>query len=204
MISEDLLIQFGAEIRKVKKNELIFEIGYYARFYYQIVAGKVKMNNFTEDGKEFIQNIFVPGQSFGEPPLFIDELYPANAIAVTDGKILQIAKTAFYDLLEQHPAAALAVNRSLARRLYYKSFMAPELSSQSPERRLVKLLTYLQEHDKLKDVEYVVDLSRQQLADLTGLRVETVIRAIKQLEKKDILIIREGKIVLNASFKTIS
>ncbi len=195
MINEELLLQFGAEIRKIKKNELIFEIGHFPGYYYQIMEGKVKMNNFTDDGKEFIQNIFVAGQSFGEPPLFIDEPYPANAVAVTKGKILQIKKTQFYELLHSHPEASLALNKSLARRLYYKSIMAPEISSQSPEKRIIKLLSYLKEHEKQKEVAFLVDLSRQQLADLTGLRVETVIRTIKKLETKGLLKIVEGKVI---------
>lgn len=195
MINEELLLQFGAEIRKIKKNELIFEIGHFPGYYYQIMEGKVKMNNFTDDGKEFIQNIFVAGQSFGEPPLFIDEPYPANAVAVTKGKILQIKKTQFYELLHSHPEASLALNKSLARRLYYKSIMAPEISSQSPEKRIIKLLRYLKEHEKQKEVAFLVDLSRQQLADLTGLRVETVIRTIKKLETKGLLKIVEGKVI---------
>lgn len=195
MISEELLLQFGAEIRKIKKNELIFEIGHFPGYYYQIIEGKVKMNNFTDDGKEFIQNIFVAGQSFGEPPLFIDEPYPANAIAVTKGKILQIKKTQFYEMLHKHPEASLELNRSLARRLYYKSVMAPEISSQNPEKRIIRLLSYLKEREKQKEAVFLVDLSRQQLGDLTGLRVETVIRTIKKLETKGILKIVEGKVL---------
>src|SRR5690606_15975957 len=197
MISEELLLQFGAEIRNVKKNELIFEAGHFPGFYFQIVEGKVKMNNFAEDGKEFIQNIFVAGQSFGEPPLFIDEPYPANAIAVTKGKIIEIPKTRFYEMLHKHPDISMELNKSLARRLYYKSIMAPEISSQSPEKRIWTLLTYLKKREGENQSEFLVDLSRQQLADLTGLRVETVIRTIKQLEKKKKLKIYEGKIVLS-------
>ncbi len=201
MISEELLMECGAEYRKMEKNELIFEIGYFPNYYYQIKEGRVKMNNLTEDGKEFIQNIFVPGQSFGEPPLFIDEPYPANAIAISKGIIIQIRKNLFYEMLQKHPEVSLALNKSLARRLYYKSVMAPELSSQSPEKRLVKLLYYLMEHRKNDHEDFIVDLSRQQLADLTGLRVETVIRTIKQLEKKEMLKIKEGKIFIKGSHK---
>lgn len=199
MISEELLMECGAEYRKMEKNELIFEIGHFPNYYYQIKEGRVKMNNLTEDGKEFIQNIFVPGQSFGEPPLFIDEPYPANAIAISKGIIIQIKKNLFYEMLQKHPEVSLALNKSLARRLYYKSVMAPELSSQSPEKRLIKLLYYLMEHRKNDNEEFIVDLSRQQLADLTGLRVETVIRTIKQLEKKEMLKIKEGKIFLKGT-----
>lgn len=195
MIDLNLLLEFGGEHRKVKKNELIFEEGTFPAFYYQIVEGEVKMNNFTEDGKEFIQNIFTQGQSFGEPPLFIDEPYPANAVAITPAVLMQIPKNAFYSLLNQYPEVSFAINKSLARRLYYKSVMAPEISSQDPEKRLLTLMDYLKSHynEDLKE-EYLIPMTRQQLADLTGLRVETVIRTIKHLERRGELKIIQRKI----------
>ncbi|WLD23435.1 Crp/Fnr family transcriptional regulator [Flavobacterium dauae] len=196
MIKIDLLLSCGATLRNVEKNEVIFEAGQFPSYYYQVVEGKVKMNNYSEDGKEFIQDIFTAGRSFGEPPLFIDEPYPANAIAITKGTVVQITKTLFYEMLRKDPEISIEINRSLARRLFYKAIMAPELSSQSPEKRLLKLLYYLKEQQINNNKEFMVELSRQQLADLTGLRVETVIRTIKQLEKQGSLKIVEGKIFL--------
>ncbi|MEF9477344.1 helix-turn-helix domain-containing protein [Chryseobacterium sp. 1B4] len=38
-----------------------------------------------------------------------------------------------------------------------------------------------------KQYSYEVPLTRQQIANLTGLRVETVIRTVKKMEKKDII-----------------
>lgn len=195
MIDLNLLFEFGAESRTVAKNELIFEEGTFPAFYYQVISGEIKMNNFTEDGKEFIQNIFRNGESFGEPPLFIDEPYPANAIAIQASEIIQIPKNAFYELLQKHTEVSLIINRSLARRLYYKSIMAPEISSQEPEKRLLTLLDYLKSHHHTDEEQsFLVPMTRQQLADLTGLRVETVIRTIKNLEKKGSLKIIQRKI----------
>lgn len=195
MVDLNLLFEFGGERRKVKKNEVIFEEGTFPAFYYQIIEGEVKMNNFTEDGKEFIQNIFTEGQSFGEPPLFIDEPYPANAMAIVPSVLVQIPKNSFYTLLNEYPEVSLIINKSLARRLYYKSVMAPEISSQDPQKRLLTLMDYLKAHyGEDPEVDYVIPMTRQQLADLTGLRVETVIRTIKQLEKDGELKIIQRKI----------
>lgn len=196
MIKLDLLLDNGGILREVKKNEVIFKAGQFPSYYYQVVKGDVKMNNYSEDGKEFIQEIFSPGRSFGEPPLFINEPYPANAIAISNGVILQIKKTLFDEMLYKFPEISIEINKSLARRLYYKAIMAPELSSQSPDKRLLKLLHYLKNQNPTASEYYLVELSRQQLADLTGLRVETVIRTIKQLEKQAHLKIIEGKIYL--------
>ncbi len=200
MIKVDLILSCGGTLRNVVKNELIFKAGHFPSYYYQVVEGKVKMNNYSDDGKEFIQEIFTAGRSFGEPPLFINEPYPANAIAISAGVVVQIKKSLFDEMLYKYPEVSIELNRSLARRLYYKAIMAPELSSQNPEKRLLKLLHYLKEQTGSTTDFFLVELSRQQLADLTGLRVETVIRTIKHLEKQGYLKIIEGKIYLEKMF----
>ncbi|AJA69616.1 MULTISPECIES: Crp/Fnr family transcriptional regulator [Myroides] len=199
MITIELLMQYGAEIREVKKNEIIFQEGNYPSHYYQVVSGKVKMNNFSADGREFIQNIFTSGQSFGEPPLFIEERYPANAIAVSNAKIIQLPKGDFYEMMRQNNEVSLAMNKSLSRRLYYKSIMAPDIASQDPDNRIMTLLNYLKSHQQAVEETsrpLTIDLTRQQIADLTGLRVETVIRTLKRLESDSKVQIINSKVVI--------
>lgn len=195
MISESILLEFGARKLHVKKGETLFYAGDTPKYYYQVIAGEVKMNNFNDEGKEFIQGIFTGGMSFGEPPLFIDKPYPANAEAITDAEVLLISKEAFFEMLRKNPEVNLAMSVTLSQRLYFKSIMASEISSQDAEHRIIKLIDYFKEIVGLKPNEkYKVSLTRQQIADLTGLRVETVIRAIKALEKKGALTITERKI----------
>lgn len=195
MVSESLLLQFGAVKRQVKKGEGLFNAGDAPRYFYQVVSGEVKMNNFNDEGKEFIQGIFTAGMSFGEPPLFIDKPYPANAEAITDAEVLVIPKASFFEMLKDNPEVNLAVSVTLSQRLYFKSIMASEISSQDAEHRIIKLIDYFKEITGFPAEEkYKVSLTRQQIADLTGLRVETVIRAIKALEKKGALLIADRKI----------
>ncbi len=196
MIDPKLLIQFNAEVLEVEKGNIIFDYGSKAQFYFQVKAGEVKMNNINRDGKEFIQGIFYEGQSFGEPPLFADVAYPAGAETITNAEIYRLPKDAFFELLKQNPEAHLKVSEVLASRLYYKAIMASEISSQEPEHRILRLLDYTKTHiQKLGAHEIMeVDLTRQQIADLTGLRVETVIRACKALEKKGEIQIKKRKI----------
>ena len=74
--------------------------------------------------------------------------------------------------------------------------IAAEIASHDPEHRLLKLIDFLKtDVGNCQPSElYQVALTRQQLADLTGLRVETVIRTIKALEKKGILSVNKRKI----------
>lgn len=196
IIDERILLECGATLKKYSKDTIIFQEGEKAKYYWQIKSGEVKMNNFNDEAKEFIQGIFSDGESFGEPPLLIAKSYPANAVALTNVVLLQLPKTVFLELLRKHPETAIAITTRLANRLYYKSVMASEISSQDSEHRLLKLIDYLKIHVEgvPENKKYGVTLTRQQLADLTGLRVETVIRAIKALEKKGALIIEKRKI----------
>lgn len=195
MINEDILLEFGACKMAYKKGEILFKEGDLPKYFYQILSGSVKMNNFNDEGKEFIQGIFSKGNTFGEPPLFINKPYPSNAVAISYTTVYTILKEDFFKLLLANPEINLRMSEVLSQRLYYKSIMASEISSQDAEHRIIKLIDYLKEEKGVSpDVKYKVSLTRQQIADLTGLRVETVIRAIKILEKKEFLKIKDRKI----------
>jgi CRP-like cAMP-binding protein len=144
------------------------------------------MYGINEDGKEFIHGIFTDGDTFGEPPLLNGKPYVTNAIALADSEIWTLPKPDFLRMLSDAPEAAVSVCRRLADRLYYKSLMAMEISTEDPEHRLLRFFDFLK-FDVAKSemtTPYPINLTRQQLADVTGLRVETVIRTVKSLEKK--------------------
>lgn len=185
MISEKKLIEYNAAHIKIDKDIYLFKQGEQAKYYFQIIKGSVKMNNFNDDGKEFIQGIFYDGQSFGEPPLFDTFNYPANAVTLEKTELYKLPKDLFFKLLEENPKTTIGVTKSIAKRLHYKAIMAVEISSQEASHRILTLLDYLKEnfHHQINLTE--TNLTRQQIADLTGLRVETVIRTLKKLEKEE-------------------
>jgi len=196
MIHLALLEKYNGIIKNYKSGDIIFEEGKQPTHYYQIISGEVKMNNYNDEGKEFIQGIFYKDQCFGEPPLFIDQAYPANAVAVVDSELIVITKEKFLELLKNNSDISLKIIKNLSQRLYYKSVMAAEISSQDPEHRVLRLIDYSIEQLNFKKEEagFLINFTRQQIGDLTGLRVETVIRAIKSLEKKGDLKIINRKV----------
>nr|WP_294781178.1 Crp/Fnr family transcriptional regulator [uncultured Flavobacterium sp.] len=196
MIAVELLQRYGALKKSFSKNEIIFEEGNLPTHYYQIISGEIKMCNYNDDGREFIQGIFYKEQSFGEPPLFLNQKYPANAITVEESEILLLLKPNFLKLLEENPSVSIKIIENLAQRLYYKSVMAAEISTHEPEHRVLKLIDHgIAYFNFQKDKNgYLINFTRQQIGDLTGLRVETVIRAIKALEKKGELKIINRKV----------
>lgn len=196
MIDESILRNYEVAERHFPKNEILFSKGQIPRFYYQLITGEVKMSSYNDAGKEFIQGIFSNGRSFGEPPLIGNFNYPANAITLTDCTLFVLSKEQFIQLLLDNPEVHLEFTRVLANRLYYKAIMSSGNSNEKSDERILTLIDYLkfQIYKIPEETRFEIDLTRQQIADLTGLRVETVIRSLKKLAIKKEIIIAKRKI----------
>ena len=184
-----------ASLLVLEKDEVIFGRGDHPNFYHLVCEGQVKMSVLHESGKEFVQGYFGPGESFGEPPFFIEEPYPAAAFAVEESTVWRISRENFLEMMAAHPDLLMQITRALSRRLLYKSMMLNELAVGEATHRLRALIGYLQGQEGMHSGPFQVPFTRQDLADMTGLRVETVIRAVKSLESDGELRIERGKII---------
>jgi CRP/FNR family transcriptional regulator, cyclic AMP receptor protein len=193
MINPEILEKFGATKKLLAKTEILFEEGTEAHYYYQIISGEIKVLNWSEDGKEFIQGIFTEGQGLGEPPLLGCFNYPASGIAIMPSEIYKLSYQSMVDLLKDNFDIHLKLTHILSNRLQYKAMIMKGMSSYDAEHRIVSLLRYLKKRDGVKGI-YEVTLTRQNLADLTGLRVETVIRTVKLMQEQKKVKIKGRKI----------
>jgi CRP-like cAMP-binding protein len=197
MINIGFLMKHGAQLRQYSKGQIIFYEGNEAQYFFVIIKGKVKVININDNSKEFIQGIFYNGQSFGEAPLFSDEQkYSATAIADGDVEIARLEKTAFFKILKNNFELHFEITRVLATKVLFKEMLNREISSHTPEHCLIALFHYLKKERKKTGEKFQIDLTRQELANLTGLRVETVIRAVKKLETDGKLKILNRKIYI--------
>lgn len=194
-------MQYNAAVVSLKKNDMLFQQGEIASSFYIVKAGRIKMSNYSDDGKEFVQGYFTQGLSFGEPPFFSKGEYPASAIAMEKSEVWKVPHDDFLRLLKNNFDIHLALMQTLCTRLVYKSTMLSELAIEEAEHRLLTLIRYLAEDKTVRSKAPIkLSFTRQQLADMTGLRVETVIRSIKVLEQKRQLVIDDdGKIVWKQS-----
>lgn len=195
MIDIDILLTWGATYKKVAAGETIFREGTEGIFYHQLVSGSVRWVNITDEGKEFIQNMIEPGDCFGEFPLFDDQPYAASAIANKESVVIRLHKNTFRQLLKEHPEIHFDFTRMLTQRLRFKFMFIQELAAADPEHTIVTLFNYFKQTKRhICQNCNKVQLTRQQIADMTGLRVETVIRTIKNLEEKGQVTIDKGKV----------
>ena len=198
MIDIDTLLAWGATYKKLSTEEIIFREGTESHFYYQLVSGSVRWININDEGKEFIQTIISPGECFGEMPLFDSEPFAATAIADTESVIIRLCKSSFMQLLIDKPGLHFAFTKMVCERLRFKFMLQTELSNHNPEHNILTLLNYFKKKEKnICPKCSKLNLTRQQIANMTGMRVETVIRAMRHMHEKGELQINKGKVYYN-------
>jgi CRP/FNR family transcriptional regulator len=182
MIDYNVLITYGGVSKKVSKGEMIFEEGASPRFFYQIIRGEVKLFSTNSEGKILMQGIFQEGQSFGESSLLLDKQYPTTAQATQSGVIVRISKENVLNLLRDFPEVAFGLLQNFAEKIYDRASAVQIWVSHSPEE---KIQLFLNKHKSIETTteQKIVPFTRQQIADFTGLRVETVIRTLKKMAR---------------------
>ncbi len=202
-ISVDLLLNYGAIETKYPKNHTIFSEGETARSFYQIRKGIVKMFTYNDAGNELIMGFFTDNDSFGEPPIFGKFPYPCTAISVIDTTIMKIETENFKELIKDNFAFHLELDKILSERVSYKSFLLKEVLNESTEHKILSIIDYFklksikryEDEGRPKPTFYVFPFTRNELAAMVGLRVETVIRHVRKLADLEQILIKNRKIL---------
>ena len=189
------LERYHAKLVTLKKDQMLFQEGDEATDYLQVESGSVKMFIVSEEGQEFIQGLFNAGESFGEPALIARFPYPGNAMAIEPSKVWKLPADYFFQMLKENFELHLKMDQVLCQRLRYKSMVLSEISSHEPEHRILSLLKHYKSKSPQPKDKIIIPYTRQQLADMSGLRVETVIRTVKKMEKERKLSLSGHKIV---------
>lgn len=182
-IDLDLLYSWGAVAKKYKKNDIVFNEDEIANFYFQILEGSVRLFNSNDEGKEFTQGIFHKEEGFGEPPLFINETYPSKAIAIQDSTILKLSKEKFLKILDEYPSIQKDFLILLAYKIHSKAKTSKEIINQKPEFRIIAFLNSFKKKSGHTNEKILIPYTRQEIANYTGLRVETVIRVFTKMNE---------------------
>ncbi len=192
-----ILEKYHARLLTLRKDQVLFHEGDQAIDYYQVENGSVKMYIVSPDGQEFIQGIFSAGESFGEPALIGKFPYPGGAKAIEGGKVWKLGGDYFQQMLRENFDLHLRMTQVLCQRLRYKSMVLSEISSYEPDHRILSLLKYFKVKNIKpgEDCRVRIPYTRQQIADMSGLRVETVIRTVKKMEKEGKLFLEGHKIL---------
>jgi CRP-like cAMP-binding protein len=171
--------------RKFHKHKTIVEEGLPGDYMYVLREGRVKVTKLSGDGREKILEMLEEGAFFGEMSLLDGAPRIASVKALTDVRILALARNDFLNVLRRSPGLALAVIQELTRRLRQVDERASSLSFQRVKERTQGLLARLaREATPVRGCLQTPALTHQQIADMIGTSRETVTRALKTLKEQ--------------------
>lgn len=183
-ITDERLIQYGGVFVSYSKKEYIFREGAAARFFFKLVEGDVRLFSANEEGKQLTQGWFSSGESFGEPPLLLEQPYPCSSEAINSCTIIKLGRENLIRLFAENPESSHTLMMTFAERIHKKANAARVMNCKSAEEKIMYFLSINKEIKDDSDRQ-LVRFTRNQIADATGLRVETVIRTLLKMSKQN-------------------
>jgi CRP-like cAMP-binding protein len=108
----------ATEEQRVAAGTVLFRRGDPCGGFYLIVVGRVKLALLAPAGAEKVVEILGPGQSFGEPVMFLGKAHMLCAETIADSLLLFIRSGAILEAIERNPELARRMLAEMSQRLY--------------------------------------------------------------------------------------
>lgn len=169
----------------------LFCAGEPSRRLYVLRAGRVKLTRSLPDGREQILGLCEPGDLLGLDAL-AGECYTHSAQALTPAAACALAYPDLVKVFEQNPAVTLRVLERLRAELARAQRHISELGLKSATERVASYLLSLVPPGRAVPVRLSLPLTRQEMAELLGLTVETVSRTMTELARRGVVQVLRG------------
>ncbi len=198
-LTETELFKNNFVLREASPDKVIYREGQIPRGVYILKKGKVKISQFSADGKEQIVFIYRKNELFGYRPLLCNETHPVTATTLEDCVYAFIPKKIFMNALEVSPdlVRTLLTQLSLEFMVWLNKI---NVLGQLPvtERTAIALLILNEKYKKegKEHLNTVINLSRDNIAKYSGTTVESLVRVLRILKDADIISTKGRKITI--------
>jgi CRP-like cAMP-binding protein len=181
--------------RTLKRGETLFRKGDPASGMYVVVYGEIKLLATTPARGSRLTGIVEPGQSFGEPVMFLERPTLVDAQAASDSLVLHLPKAAVFEEIERNPKFARRMIAGLSQRV---ESLVRELDRQALGSGSERLIAYLLRHGRGHPGPIVVTLpaAKSEIASQLNLTPEHFSRILHVLAQAGLLEIEGRKITV--------
>lgn len=185
----------GAERRELKRGSRLFRKGDPATGMYVVVFGEINLIATTPARGARLTGVVGPGQSFGEPVMFLERPAVVDAQAATDALVLHLPASLVFDEIERNPRFARRMIAGLSRRV---EALVRELDRHASGTGRARLAAYLLRGHEGATGEVVVKLPAAKAAIATQLNLtpETFSRLLRELADRDLIRVQGRTIVV--------
>lgn len=190
-----------AETQELAKKMVLYQEGKRPKCLYLLKSGKIKAFRINEDGKEYITNLYVPGDYIGYLSLLEDRSYEDSAIVLEDAEVAVFPKEEFVDALYRDLAVAGKFIRLIALNVKEKEERLLSLAYGSLRKRVAKGLLDIhakfavsQAGAKTGSTRVLLSISREDIAQYIGTATESLIRTLSDFKAEKLIDIQDGKV----------
>lgn len=179
----------GSRVRELRAKEILFVEGEVADTGYVVVDGRMALLKSSSSGKELIFELLPAGEAIGLPVVINRRPYPVTARAQVATSLIAIPSSVLYALVEVCPSLLKGMMEIMAQRIEQSQRLARSLAHDKVEVRVASALLALVPRFGKNREESVIDISmtRQELADITGITLETASRVARGMESSGII-----------------
>ncbi len=193
-------IEALAAMRRLGKGEYLFQKGDPGDALYGVISGRMIMCVTGKQGREIILNIIEPGEVFGEIALLDGEPRTADARAAAATTLFTIHRRDFLRFLESQPAVGVHFLRLICQRLRQTSELVEDAILLPLSARLAKRLLAMSERpddaDTPNNDRHTINLSQNELGQLTGSSREAVNKYLQEWRKAGWLELGRGRVTV--------
>jgi CRP-like cAMP-binding protein len=182
----DALMAMG-RTRRLRAGDAVLHEGATSDVVVVVTRGRLKLSNLDTNGREAVLAIVGPGNILGELSAIDGEPHAASAIALEATEAMIITGEQFREFVAQRPSVALALLRTITRRLRDADRRQAEFGTQDSVGRIAARLVDLADRYGERDghcIRITVPISQDELASMTGCSREAVVKALRTLRSR--------------------
>ena len=188
----DELARLGSH-RTLKRGETLFASGDEGFACATLITGALKISSFAEDGTERILSLVHPAGFVGEMFAPVER---HDVVALTDSRLCVFARSDYERAIERFPALGRALLRRTAQDLFESRAAIDLMSRRNAQEKVAGFVLSIaraaSDSPCHAAARFELPLSREEIAGVLGLTIETVSRQLTRLEKENVLA-REGR-----------
>ena len=184
----------SGNLNQYKKKQTVYTEGHHALRLFYIESGKIKTYKTNDDGKELVTGLYNQGDFFGYVALLEGTAYKETAEAMEDSEIAAVPKDDFMHLINSNRDVMQKFVQLLAKNVAEKERQLLGIAYNSLRKKVADALVMLYSKYKGSSEDYMIDLSRENLATIAGTAKESLIRTLSDFKDERLIDIKAGDI----------
>ncbi|MBS0318345.1 MAG: Crp/Fnr family transcriptional regulator [Proteobacteria bacterium] len=195
-LAPEALDRLAAEAtrHRLERGDVLFRQGEPALGIYLVVYGRIKLVAATPARGSRLTGWAGPGESFGEPVMFLERPTLVQAQAADDALVLRVPKAAVFAELDRNPRFARQMIAGLSRRVHT---LVHDLDRQSSGSGAARFAAYLlRQAEGQPSLAWTLPAAKREIASQLNLTPEHFSRILRELVDAGLIEVQGRRIVV--------